>query len=600
MTVVEPHVRASARATRSSGPRAGTWEAAAPVLGAMLLAGVLHLLWWRFLANAGGDIAAQDAWAEFARAHPDSAYNFAWYGGMHPVSYSVLSPYFMAVLGVRPTMVLAGTVSAGLLARLLTRTQPLDGWRRWVPVLYGAAALVGNAVSGRVTFALGTAFALAALCVVFAWPAAGDPDSTWRSRRVRWVRGGLAALAAAAATGGSPVAGLFLGLVAAALWLGRRRAASYAIGVPPVIVVALGAVLFPFSGQQPMNWVSAILPLIIGAVVVAFAPGRWRTVRTGGAVYVVAVLLAWLIPSPIGTNISRLGLIFGGVALVAAAVGAWRTSWVGRRLGTALVATLLGMAIATSTIWQVATAALDAVSTAPSQAWTADLDPLLAQLEKRDAQLTRVEVVPTKSHREAAAIAPHVPLARGWNRQADAERNPIFYRDRPLRAPAYQRWLQRWAVGYVVLSTATPDAAAVEETQLVKGGLPYLRPVWSDANWSLYQVQHPTPLVTPPARIVGFDPAEISVYTPQPGRFVIRVAASPWLSLVQEGEVDQQQGGLLLDQPCLSHVNGEDPGRADRTNAPDWLVLHAPHAGTYHIAAPYKVPRGSSCPSPSS
>src|SRR6185312_11932444 len=124
--------------------------------------------WFFTFANSGGDLAAQDAWAEFVGRHPDSAYNLAWYGGMHPVSYSVISPYIMAEIGVRPTMMLAGTLSAGLLAWLVVGRR--DGRGRWQPALYGAVALVGNAVSGRVTFALGTFFALAALCVVLAWP----------------------------------------------------------------------------------------------------------------------------------------------------------------------------------------------------------------------------------------------------------------------------------------------------------------------------------------------------------------------------------------------------------------------------------------------
>ena len=56
----------------------------------------LHLLWLRFLAGTGGDLAAQDAWTGFALAHPDSAYDFSWYGGMHPASYSLVSPYVMS------------------------------------------------------------------------------------------------------------------------------------------------------------------------------------------------------------------------------------------------------------------------------------------------------------------------------------------------------------------------------------------------------------------------------------------------------------------------------------------------------------------------
>ena len=37
-----------------------------PVVAALLLATVLHLLWAWLLANNGGDIAAQDAWAEYS------------------------------------------------------------------------------------------------------------------------------------------------------------------------------------------------------------------------------------------------------------------------------------------------------------------------------------------------------------------------------------------------------------------------------------------------------------------------------------------------------------------------------------------------------
>lgn len=117
-----------------------------PVLSITGLAGVLHVVWFFTFANSGGDLAAQDAWAEFVGRHPDSAYNLAWYGGMHPVSYSVVSPYLMSVLGVRTTMMIAGTVSAGLLTLLLLRSRSVRN-PLWAS-LAGVFGLFCNAVSG--------------------------------------------------------------------------------------------------------------------------------------------------------------------------------------------------------------------------------------------------------------------------------------------------------------------------------------------------------------------------------------------------------------------------------------------------------------------
>ena len=565
-----------------------------PVLLAMVLSGTAQLVWWSFFATAGGDIAAQDAWAEFARLHPGSAYNLAWYGGMHPVSYSVLSPYLMAAVGVRTTLVVAGTLAAGLLAWLLVGRGRSDA-RAMAVAGYGGLAVLGNAVSGRVTFALGTLFALAAICLLLGWPQRRSPDLALRP-----ARGAAVALTAGLATAASPVAGLFLGLVAATLWLGRQRAAAYTLGLPPVAVVALSAVLFPFSGTQPMPWYSTILPVLAAVAVAIAVPESWRRVRLAAGLYALTVVLVWIVPSPIGTNVSRLGLLFGGVVLVAAAAsGGWRTSTAARRVGPGAARALLVVAILTTSVWQVATAARDAVGASGQTSWGSDLDPLLAQLEQRHADRGRVEVVPTRSHREAAVFAPHVPLARGWNRQADAERNRLFYRDRPLTEQAYRRWLHRWAVQYVVLSTAQPDGAAVAETELITGGLPYLEPVWSDEHWTLYAVRRPTPLVSPPARVVSFDADHLTLFTPSAGDVVVRIADSPWLSVVDVDrtlDVGASFVQRFLTEPCLSGLDAVDVAGSTHPRRDNWLVLHAPAAGTYRISAPYKLPRGTSCP----
>lgn len=572
-----------------------------PVAAAFLAAAVLHLLWWLLLANSGGDIAAQDAWAQFARTHPGSAYNLAWYGGIHPVSYSLLSPYVMALVGVRTTMMVVGTVSAALLALVLVRThalrQPL-----W-PALYGAVALTGNAVSGRVTFGLGTMFALAALAVLLPATATSAPSGPGRGR------GAVVGILAALATASSGLAGLFLGIVAAALWLTGRRPTAYLIGLSPVAVVAWSAWFFPFSGEQPMPAGSMILPVLAGLLGFLLAPASWRTVRATSAVYAVAVVLVWLVPSPIGSNVTRLGLLFAGVLMVALMVSAEpvrRPAW--RRIALTPVTALLGVAIVASSIWQGAIVGRDVVGARPAQAWTSDLQPLLDQLEARDARLGRTEVVPSRSHREAAALAPFVNLARGWNRQADAERNALFYTEGALTPRSYRAWLHRWAVHHVVLPAGEPDAAARAEAVLVAGGLRYLRPVWSDESWRVFEVKNPTPLADDPAVVTRFDEAGVELVLPEAATVVVRIPASPWLSLVDaEGEALQPTPSVGADSEeayvlgCLGEIapagadvpEGEGESEAKTES---WTVLHAPYPGVYRIAAPYTFSRGTPCP----
>lgn len=452
-----------------------------PVAVVTALAGLLHLAWFFSFANSGGDLAAQDAWAEFVGRHPDSAYNLAWYGGMHPVSYSVVSPYLMSVLGVRTTMMIAGTLSAGLLTMILIRSRAVRE-PMW-PALAGVFALLCNAASGRVTYGLGMVFALAAAAVVFCWP--------YRWRHKRWAKALCAAPLAALATAASPVAGLFVGLVAAALFLQKRRPGAYALGIAPTLVVAASAWLFPFSGTQPMSIGSASLPLIYSVLVFALVPKEWKTVRITAAVYGLGVLLVWLISSQIGSNITRLAMLFAGVALLAALPFTVPKT---RKWYVTIVA------FAGFTGWIGFKSVDDIVHTTPAASWARELAPLVNQLQVVGAEKGRVEVVPARSHREASALAPYVNLARGWNRQADMERNPLFYDD-TLNSANYHEWLQRWAVHYVVLPKGEPDGNGGErERQLVQRGMPYLRQIWGDANWQLFAVTDPTQLADPCGR----------------------------------------------------------------------------------------------------
>ncbi|MEU7582279.1 MFS transporter [Streptomyces sp. NPDC041068] len=559
-----------------------------PVTITTAVAAVLHVIWFFTFANSGGDLAAQDAWAEFVGRHPDSAYNLAWYGGMHPVSYSIVSPYLMSVLGVRTTMMIAGTVSAGLITLILMRSRAVKGLL-W-PVAAGVFALVCNAISGRVTYGLGQMFALAAVAAVFCWP--------YRWRYKRWAKALVAAPFAALATMGSPVAGLFVGLVAVALFLSKRYPGAYALGIAPSIVVGLSAWLFPFSGTQPMSFGSASLPLLFAVLVYFLVPKEWKTVRITSAVYGAFVLGVWIVNSQIGSNITRLAMSFAAVVLLAALPYAVPKSrkWYAIVLG---IATFVG--------WVGFKTGDDIVHTTPQASWTRELAPLVNELQEVGAEKGRVEVVPARSHREASALAPYVQLARGWNRQADMERNPLFYDD-TLNSANYHEWLQRWSVHYVVLPKGEPDGdGGKREAQLVEDGLPYLKQVWVDSNWQLYEVTDPKPLAEPNAVVERAEQGEMTIRVTKPGRILIRIPYSPWLSIVdangkgverpKETEASKRQRELNEKRPKkFANVNGcLVEAREDRAGD-KWTELHAPKAGTYRLGAPYQLPRGTACP----
>ncbi|HEY8478863.1 MAG TPA: MFS transporter [Spirillospora sp.] len=517
-------------------------------MAATVTSAVLHLIWALFLATEGGDLAAQAAWTDFAWKHPDAAYSFAWYGGMHPISYSVMSPHLMALFGIRTVAVITGTVSAGLTAYLLRRFR--------APValpasLWAAFALACNAASGRVTFGLGLTFALIAVIVVFARRGAPGPRAAGTA--------GLSLLSSLA----SPVAGLFLLVLAAGLILtGRRRdGICLAIGLP--VVVGATSLLFPFDGIQPISLTAIVLPACTSVVaVLTCAPPNWRFVRICAGVYLTGIILTYLIPSPVGSNVERLALLFGGMFLLSA---------VARARGRLRIA-VLSLAFIVTASWQVVKPVDDLIHTEPADEAAAHARDLIAELEDLGADRGRIEVVPLRSHWEAAGMSRHFTLARGWNRQVDAERHELFYEEGALTPASYRDWLHKWAVQYVVLPRQEPDWSAQEEAALVESGLPYLTEIWQDEHWRLFRVLRATPLVDRPASVHRLDAGELVVTMPRAGSVLVRVHWSPWLRVTGGGDA------------CLARAG-------------EFVRLRVDAPGRYTIAARYGLRRGDRCAS---
>lgn len=459
----------------------------------------LYAVWAAFLATGGGDLAAQEAWARFASEHGASAYGLFWYGGMHTANYSLISPYLMAAVGVKTVTVVSGVAGAWLVAALVERT----GVRRplW-PAVLASLAVWCNVASGRTTFALGIAFGFAA-CLMLV-----------RERRV-----GAAVACGALAAMSSPVAGLFLVVAGAAYFLVRDWVRAAALIVPPVVVVGVTTVLFPFNGEQLMPFDRIFPPVLFSLALIVAAPREWRVLRWGAAVYAAGTVLTYLIPSPIGTNVERLAELLAPAALL----GALLVPALSRAHRTVLI-----VALVLSTAWVTQKTADDLTVSTTVPQWAADTRGVVAELERLGADRGRVEVVPARNHREATALAPYVNMARGWNRQLDIERGRLFY-DGSFSAATYRAWLDKWAVGYVVLPSGKPDGFAEDEAELVANGPAWLEPVWRDAHWRVFRVKDAVPMVSKPASVVRSTGSSMEVRVPTREPVTLRLVYSPWL-----------------------------------------------------------------------
>ncbi len=468
-------------------PKAGR-DALLPALSITLIGAAV----WLVVQPHTADMAAQVFRAQLAKSDGLVVWDGQWYGGHYMPAYSVVMPLLGGLVGAW----WAGAVACTAAALGLATVAAIVGGENRTATVWGAiffsTGTLASLWCGRTTFLLGVAFAAWALAAFLA-------KKAWA-----WIP--LALLTGAA----SPVAALFLAICGAAFLAGNRRRAGAVLAAAAITTPIVLSLLFAEGGSQPFSW-RLFAPIVIGCLIALFlAPSNLKELRLGSLVYLVLAVGLFIVDTPVGGNLSRLG------ALTAASISALVLIPIGR---TRLLAVLVPLAL----IWQWTAPVTDNIRVAGDPSTAASFyRPLINQLDKRSGPPGRVEVVWTRSHWESALLAPSHPLARGWERQLDRRFNASV--NGPSITPqAFRNWLDGLAVRWVALPNAPLDLAVTGETALVRGGLPWLREVWRSPHWRLYEVLSPKPVAQGVARATSLGPRSVTLVTDRPGSSVVHV-----------------------------------------------------------------------------
>jgi hypothetical protein len=466
---------------------------------AWAVAAVLAAL-YLILDPPSADLAAQVYRSDFFSREGLALWDNAWYAGHHMPGYSVLFPPLGALLGPRVVGALSAVASAYLFERIADEHFHHAEGRPGV--IWFAIATSLNLITGRLAFGLGVTIGLATILAI------------------THHRDVLGMVLGVATTLASPVAGLFLALGAAAWWLASRSDRAIRLAAAALIPALFLSVAFPEGGPEPFVASSFWPTLITTGLVLVALPYEERELRIGCALYALATIAAYLIASPMGGNIVRLGGLFGGPLL---ACLIWRRRpWVLAALALPLL------------YWQWNAPVRDWIRAHGDPSIEASYyKPLLSFLDANAGGAPfRIEIPFTANHWESAHVAPHYPLARGWERQLDKKYNDLFYADE-LDPARYRSWLDDNAVRYVAVPDARMDVSAEDERDLVLSGeLPWLKQVWAGSHWRVFAVDRPR-LLADGARVTRLGADSVDLTAPRAGDVRLRVHFSPYWAVVR-------------------------------------------------------------------
>ncbi len=458
----------------------------------------------------GSDLAAQDYRVWAFRAHGFLLWDINWYGGNTDVGYSVLFPAVGSIAGAS----IAGAVGCVLCAVLFGRLVSAPTRAAALSRMWFAVFTFGELVIGQAPFACSAACGLAAVLAV--------------TRHRRW----LALIMAILTSLFSPLGAMFL-LLAGIAWTssaGWRRTLPLAGSLCGIAIsfAAGDGGLFPFTRAGLAGQLTIV---VMGLVLIPRT--HHRAIRHGLVLYGIICVMFFVVPNPVGGNMVRLtGLFIGPVAayvLLAA------------RRGRVLLL-VSGPLLAFQLLPVVTAAAWAADDPSSHEAYYAGILPFL---EAHRTPLARVEIPFTHNHWEATYVAEQVDLARGWDRQVDLARNALLYS--PMTTAQYLGWLDDNAVKYVALPDVPLDSGGSAEATILAHPPSWLRLVYTDRHWHVWQVDDPTPIAQGVGSLTELGPDHFTMTSPQSGGTLVRVRWSPYWNVDQGNAcVGKSAGGWTI------------------------------------------------------
>ncbi|HEX2781936.1 MAG TPA: hypothetical protein VHN36_00020, partial [Ilumatobacteraceae bacterium] len=361
----------------------------------MALAGAICLI-YLLVAPPSQDFASGHFRAQLA-SRGVYLWNNLWFGG-HPLpGYGVVSPILGGVFGVVPVAVVSVLGATWCFVLVVER------WRDTKPslpdpvvgvVLFACGCGV-NLWGGRLTFLPAVMFGAMAMLAL--------------QRERRWLLAVCAALCGLS----SPLGAMSLVVIVIAAWVARAAPRQLLVTAFVAAVVPIGTliVVFPEGGWFPFT--AGSLGLLAVAVLGAGWCGRSvPLVRWVAIVYGLVAVGAFIVRSPLGGNVVRLGwLVAGPTAALTLATH--------RRIMVPLI-------VVASLIWNGEYISM-AFKPADRTASAGFYDSLVSYIDSLPRPV-RVEVVPTHTFAQADTLALRIDgIARGWETQLDRVLNPEFY-----------------------------------------------------------------------------------------------------------------------------------------------------------------------------